>query len=225
VFYNKKKFLEIKNSSMIIKILLLLSLYLISQINSQPSSPIGSRPVLPTPTTPINTEALAADLGTPSPFTKTTEQNTTIANCQSKIPRAPEDCTNLSSPNQFCCYMYPSSGGSAFCHNIGSEEMDPFLSKYEVNGFVYSVECGVNSARSTIPFGSASPDKAADCSTHSIINNSCCNYKQGNVSYCFWLGSIGRGKITPNVNCNSDMIKLNNVLIIFVILNLFLNFL
>jgi len=210
---------EIDFLKLIITMTILLN---ITFILSQPSASLSQRPVLPTASTPVNTDAYKYDLRNPPILPSPLTQTEAVQTCRRKIPRNPSDCFSLGALPEMCCYFFPSSGGTPFCYNVPSKEYDPYMSKYEINGITYSLDCGQPYSVSTPRCGMAEPKTVHDCNKYDRIDNSCCLYNQGNVSYCFWLGHIGRKNITQNVDCDSQLISLNLWIKIFLVLNLIL---
>lgn len=146
--------------------------------------------------------------------------------CGSGSPNKSTDCTNSNTLTQYCCYMTPLEGGPGFCNTISPPKYEPYMKTYQLYNREFKIECDIAMGTQGTPCGTVNPEKYTDCTSHSMIDNSCCYYNSGNVTYCFWLGfSGGIGQVIPSINCAAlNYAKFDHLSFFTLILFLTLNF-
>ena len=190
---------------------------------AQPDSPIGSRPVIATPTTPVNTKAALEDLptGLELIFTNyTISKNVTAPppECTTITASKINDCGAGSLTSKPCCYMIPVRGGSPICYPIDSSAYMASVLPFDINGTNYYANCDTRIKRMLDSCGKLLPTQVADCTSFSLWDNSCCLFKSGGENHCFWFGSVAPLKLnSTQINCESIYIKYYSILFIILI--------
>ena len=92
-------------------------------------------------------------------------------------------------------------------------------SNYTYYRAMYPLNCGV-----------AAPSTHTDCTSRSRIDNSCCFFREGPHTFCFWYGSVSRnfGGRNSQINCSSNFISVhilkggNLIFVMFLIVMIFM---
>ena len=114
------------------------------------------------------------------------------------------DCTVDTDEYNYCCMLIDNLNNtnsttiSQFCYNLAR---DSFIGQKSIsyNSNIYTLDCGsaipgVKQAGTTC--GKTNPMSVTDCSSASVITNSCCYFNFGGKSGCYWLNKVYSGPVT-----------------------------
>jgi hypothetical protein len=163
-------------------------------------------------------------------------QSQSADQCGSIIPNVNNDCLIASDSNYYCCYRTDDNQKSKSCTPILRSSYTP--SQYFIDGNGYNLDCGANANNNSgntkftnknnlaLPMytcGKTNPIIVSDCSDFSMVGNSCCYFKNGLRTGCYWLGQSFSGSAnltTYDITCSSGLIGMN-MMLIFLVISLF----
>lgn len=136
-------------------------------------------------------------------------------------PENPDECNTHNDKESYCCKLssVKNSTKETFCKYYKIDEYNGARTiNYENEMFF--INCGIGTRMGSLKHeggadqvcGDVNPSEQKECSRSSTEYNSCCYFKTGLASGCFWLGTKYTGKTQYNkivLECFSKSIWLN----------------